>query len=276
MIARDDAAGGSVDAGGRGLVVSVVSGKGGVGKTNIAANLAVAAARRGQRVLLVDGDLGLANVDVLLGLVSNASLADVLDGHACVEEALLAGPRGIRVLPAASGRSALASLSGVAVARLVEFVAELAARFEITFVDAASGIGPAVVQLAAASTRRILVTTAEPTSLADAYALLKVLRCDAGVDTVELLVNNVRHEREALATRERLKRMVTRFLDLDLGWLGWLPRDPQIVEAVARQRAVVDLFPASRAASRLVDLAERILALPSLPLAAGSAQQARR
>ena len=250
-------------------LVAVVSGKGGVGKTNIAVNLAVAAARRGRRVLLIDGDLGLSNVDVLLGLVPDGTLADVLDERADLASVLVRGPRGIDVLPAASGRSELAALAASDAARLVAGVVHFAADYDLALVDAAPGVGPLVVAFAAASARRILVATPEPTSLADAYALAKLMSRDAGVAHVDLLVNAALHEREARATRERLERMVERFLDLDLVAFGWLPQDARLAEAVKLQRPVVDAFPASAIARKLESLSAALEA--RLPMQADAA-----
>lgn len=240
-------------------LVTALSGKGGVGKTNVAVNLAVASARRGARVLLVDGDLGLSNVDVLLGLVPQGTLADVLDERASMQSVLVRGPRGIDVLPAASGRSALAALDLETALHLVARVTDFAARYDLAFVDAAPGVGPLVVAFAAASARRILVATPEPTSLADAYATAKLLARDAAVAQIDLLVNTARHEREARATRERLERMVARFLDCELASLGWLPHDARLAEAVKLQRPVVDAFPQSAVARKLDALAETLL-----------------
>jgi flagellar biosynthesis protein FlhG len=255
-------------------LVAVVSGKGVVGKSNIAVNLAVAAGRRGRRVLLVDGDLGLSNVDVLLGLVPHGTLADVLDGRACMEDVLVRGPRGIDVLPAASGRSELAALGAAGAQRLASGVVQLAESYELAIVDAAPGIGPLVVAFAAVSARRLLVATSEPTSLADAYALAKVLSRDTGVRRIEVLVNAARHEREARDTRERLERMAARFLDLDLAPFGWLPHDPRLAAAVKLQRPVVDAFPASAVARRLDALADALLAPSHAHAAIGSASEA--
>lgn len=261
--------------GGTGQLITVMSGKGGVGKTNIATNLAVAAARSGRRILLIDGALGLANVDVLLGLLPSATLLDVVDGSAGIEAALLEGPRGIAVLPAAAGRSELTALDRDAADHLARFVAALSCRFDATFVDAASGVGPVVVALAVASRRRILVTNGEPTSLADAYSLLKVLWRENQARDVDLLVNKARHEREARATRDRIGRLATRFLDVDLSWLGWLPNDPRMVEAVARQRAVVDLFPTCETSTRLSGFVDRLFASEPCSEAIGHAQRGR-
>lgn len=241
-------------------LVAVVSGKGGVGKTNLAANLAVAAARRGARSLLVDGALGVSSVDVLLGLAPERTLADVAAGRCRLEDALAAGPAGLAVLPSAGGRADLAALGVGALAPLALALRRLAGGYDLALLDAATGVGPAVVGLAGACPRRLLVATPEPTSLADAYAALKVLDHEAGSAPVALVVNEAESEREARIVHDRLSRLADRFLQREVSWLGWLPRDRHLAAAVARQRAVVDLFPRSPAARRLVELSERLLA----------------
>ncbi len=239
--------------------IAAVSGKGGVGKTNVVANLAVAAAGLGARVLLVDGDLGLANVDVLLGLLPPASVAEVLDGRSSLEEALVDGPRGIRVLPAASARAELAALDGLGLARLIALLRAGTANYDLVLFDAGAGIGPSVLGLAAACSRVLVVTNGEPTSLADAYAVFKVLHAGAPPLPVELLVNEVRDAREARAVQRRLERVVARFLAAPVPLRGYVPRDPRLAEAVSRQRAVVDLYPGAASSRRLVALARDLL-----------------
>ncbi|MDJ0866936.1 MAG: P-loop NTPase [Myxococcota bacterium] len=245
-----------------GQLVTVVSGKGGVGKTNLAANVAVAAAGEGARVLLVDGDLGLANVDVLLGLVPDTVLADALEGDGSLRSAVVEGPGGVHVLPAASGRGELAALSGDPLERLVAALRDFAGGYDLTLVDAGAGVGPAVVAWAAAADRRLLVTTAEPTSLVDAYAVLKVLCCDARVGAADLVVNDVRRERDAAETHARLLRLAERFLEVELRYLGCVLRDPRVAQAVQRQRSVVEAFPTSRAAGCFGQLARALLGAP--------------
>lgn len=238
--------------------VAVLSGKGGVGKTNLVANLAVAAARLGARVLVIDGDLGLANVDVLLGLTPRRSVADVLDGACTLEEVLVRGPRGIHVLPAASGRPELAGIGGAALDRLVGLLPG-AEEYDLVLVDAGAGVGPAVVGLAAACRRALVMTTPEPTSFADAYAALKVLRRHAPLARPELLVNGVRREREAHELHGRLRRLSRRFLDTDLAYRGHLPADPRLADAVLRQTAVVEAFPSAPSSRHLTALASTLL-----------------
>ena len=175
--------------------IAVVSGKGGVGKTNLVANVAVAAAGLGAKVLVVDGDLGLANVDVLLGLAPKLTAADVIEGRCRFEDALLTGPRGIHILPAASGRSDLPGFRPERLAGLLIPFFEASEGYDLVLVDTGAGVGPAVISMAAACDLALLVVTSEPTSLADAYATLKVLLREAPSLRVEVLVNHVPHER---------------------------------------------------------------------------------
>ncbi len=246
--------------------VAVLSGKGGVGKTNVVANLAIAVSGLGARVLLVDGDLGLANVDVLLGLAPRYSVADVLAGRCGLEQALVEGPRGVRILPAASGRPDLAALDPGSLERLLGALREAARDHDLVLVDAGAGVGPSVLGLASGSDRVVVVTTPEPTSLADAYAAVKLLHQLTPDRRSELLVNAARDETEARETHAQLQRVARRFLGAPIGYLGFLPADPRLAAAVARQRAVVEMYPASPSARRLVALAADLLREGRAPL----------
>jgi flagellar biosynthesis protein FlhG len=240
-------------------LVGAVSGKGGVGKTNLMANLAVAAGGLGARVLLVDGDLGLANVDVLLGLVPPRSVADVLSGECELERVLVQGPRGVQVLPAASARQDLARAGERALRPLIRLIQARAADFDLVLIDAGAGIGPAVLGLASVCDPVLLITNAEPTSLADAYAILKVLHRDASGGRVELVVNSARDEACARRTHGQLDRISQRFLGRALGLRGFLPLDPRLADAVSQQRAVVDAYPGAPVSRQLVAMAAGLL-----------------
>jgi flagellar biosynthesis protein FlhG len=244
-------------------LVTVLSGKGGVGKTNLVVNLAVAARGFGARVLVVDGDLGLANVDVLLGLVPPYTIADLLEERCSLQEALVKGPRGVEILPAAAGRSDMAALPVADMERLSAKLREAAASFDLVLIDAGAGVGPSVIGLTAICCRAIIVTTSEPVSMADAYATFKILRRNEMKAPVDLVVNSVRDELDARSTHTRLNRMARRFLDSNIGYLGFLPHDPRLAEAVARQRAVVELFPSAPSSRRLVALAQGLLRVRS-------------
>ncbi len=239
--------------------IAVVSGKGGVGKTNLVANVAVSAAAQGARILVVDGDLGLANVDVLLGLAPRLTAADVIEGSCSFEEALLTGPQGIHLLPAASGRSDLPAYRPDRLAALLVPFFEALEHYDLVLVDAGAGVGPAVITLAAACERALLVVTEEPTSLADAYATLKVLLREAPSLAVEVVVNQAAGERQARDVHGRLVRVTERFLGIRPPFLEHLPNDPRLAKAVARQRPVVDLYPSAPSSLRLSRLARRLL-----------------
>jgi flagellar biosynthesis protein FlhG len=240
-------------------LVAVVSGKGGVGKTNLVANLAVAAAGLRARVLVVDGDLGLSSLDVLLGLVAPWSVEDVLLGRCSLQGALVEGPRGVHLLPAASGRSDLAALGGAHLERLLRLLREAALDYDLVLVDAGPGVGPTALGLASRCARALLVTTPEPTSLADAYATLKLLVRASPRLPIELVVNGVSDARRAGAVHARLERMALRFLDASLGLRGFLCQDARLAEAVSRQCAVVELFPTAPSSRQLVALAQGLL-----------------
>lgn len=240
-------------------MVGVLSGKGGVGKTNLVANVAVAAAGLGAKVLVIDGDLGLANVDLLLGITAPRTVSDVLAGECSLEDALLAGPRGIHLLPAASGRSDLTSLRPAGLSRLLVPVYRVSHRYDLVLVDLGAGVGVSVIGLAAACDRAILVTTPEPTSLADAYATLKVLGGEAPELPVGVIVNGVRDEIDARDAHSRLERVARRFLHRSPPFLGSLPQDRRLAEAVQLQQAVVEAFPTAVSSRELVRLAARLL-----------------
>jgi len=239
--------------------VAVLSGKGGVGKTNLVANLAVAAAGLRARVLVVDGDFGLSNIDVLLGLVARYTVEDVLLGHRSVADALVQGPRGVHLLAAASGRGEFTALADAHLERLVRLLREAAVDYDLVLVDAGPGVGSNAMGLAARCARALIVTTREPTSLADAYAALKLLAQGAPRLPVELVVNGVADGRQARVTHARLDRMARRFLDTSIGLRGFLSQDARLAEAVARQCAVVELFPAATSSRQLVELAQGLL-----------------
>jgi flagellar biosynthesis protein FlhG len=235
--------------------VAVASGKGGVGKTNIATNVAVAAAGLGQRVLLVDGDLGLANVDVLLGLVAERNVADVIANRCSVDDAVVEGPRGVRILTAASGRWDLAALDGIKMEALLQKIRRASTAFDLVVIDAGAGVGPSVVSLAAACSPILVATTAEPTALADAYGTLKVLDRAAPGRPLEIVVSGVTGELEARTPYRHLSRVARRFLQRELRFRGYIPLDPRLVEAVALQRAVVEAYPSADSSRHLIKLA---------------------
>mgnify|MGYP001592188862 CR=1 FL=1 len=248
-------------------VIAVTSGKGGVGKTSVSVNLAVAMALDGKRVMLLDGDLGLANVDVMLGLQPTYNLSHVIDGQCGLEDTIVEGPAGIMVVPASSGKRNMAELSGPEHAGLVRAFSEMQRPLDTLIVDTAAGIADSVITFSQASQQIIVVVTSDPQSLTDAYALIKVLNRERGVRRVHVLANQVHSAREATEVFENLRRVAERFLDITLHSVGSIPHDDWLKRSVRRQRAVVDLYPASTSAKAFRDLAKTISAW-GLPLGA--------
>ena len=222
--------------------VLMTGGKGGVGKTACAANLGVHMAREGKRILLVDLDLGLANLNVLLRLTTKHTLEDALAGEVSLAECVVSGPEGVHVLPAGSGTAEMARDCGQRRAELLEGIAELAHDYDYVIADSAAGIGPDVLEFAACADLVLIVTTPDPTALTDAYGLVKALDAhaiqgDIEVPTPELFINLVDSVDEARDTARKLRLVCERFLARSPRMAGWLPRSRAIRAACGRQRA---------------------------------------
>jgi len=225
-------------------VICVTSGKGGVGKTNIVTNLGYALAKAGKKVLILDADLNLANVDILLGLTPRYNLHHVFMGEKTLEEVLVQGPAGLFILPASSGIMELAELTEQQRLYFLAEMSALARKIDIMLIDTAAGINNNVIYFNLAARERIIILTPEPTSLTDAYALIKVLSSRHDVKRFRILVNLARSEKEALAVFRKLSIVADRFLDsLSLDYLGHIPYDSKLPTAVREQRLVSDIFP---------------------------------
>ena len=243
-------------------VVAVTSGKGGVGKTNVTANLAVALAHLGRRVMVLDADLGLGNLDVLLGLAPAFSLADVLSGQRRLREVLVPGPGGITVLPAGSGFQNLTALSDHQIRELQSEMDELQEQTDILLIDTGAGIGRNVTSFATMAQDIIVVAAPEPTSLTDAYALMKVLSTQYGERRFRLLVSMTRSPTDGRDVYRKLSLVAERFLHISMDFLGSIPFDPRLAEAVCQQRPLVELYPQSKAAQAFLSLAHDLAAWP--------------
>lgn len=243
-------------------VLAVASGKGGVGKTNVSVNLGVAFAAMGRRAMLLDADLGLANVDVLLGLKTPYNLSHLLSGERELEEIIVSAPGGLRIVPASSGVAQLANLSPAQHAGIIGAFSSLVEEVDVLVVDVAAGISPAVLQFCLAAQEVMVVVCDEPSSLTDAYALVKVLARDHGVRRFHTITNRVDSVHHGRKLHQKLQTVCDRFLELPLQHLGTIPEDPLLRRAVQMQAPVVTAYPSSPAARAFKDLAGRADSLP--------------
>ncbi len=235
-------------------VISVTSGKGGVGKTNVVANLGLALAREGKKVLVLDADLGLGNLDVLLGLLPQWTIEHVLSGAKRLEDILLDGPGGIKILPAGSGVPQLTALSERQLLHLQDEVEAVTQAYDVLLIDTAAGISSNVTFFASAAHEIVVVISPEPTSLTDAYALMKVLSRRHRERRFRVLVNMVKSQREAVQVFRKLDRAAERFLHLSLDAIGFIPMDDYLPLSVTEQRAVLDLFPKAPSSKAFLQL----------------------
>ena len=242
-------------AGRRCRAIAVAGGKGGVGKTTVSVNLGMALAMAGHEVILLDADMGLANVDVLLGLTPTRHIGHLLDGSASIEDLLITGPRGLKVVPAGSGARRLAQLSHGEHAAVIRAFDDLVMPPDYLLVDTAAGLSDNVAMFAAAADDVVLVVCDEPASLTDAYAMLKVLSRDFGVRRFRMVANMVRNVGEARQLHQKLARVTDRFLDVALEFMGMVPHDERLKQAIRRQSSVVDLWPSSRSGQAFKQLA---------------------
>jgi flagellar biosynthesis protein FlhG len=246
----------------RGVPVwAVTSGKGGVGKTTIVVNLAIALAELGRRVCVIDGDLGTANIDVVLNLAPRYTLVDVINGQRHILEVAVEGPRGIVVLPGGSGLQELTELSEEDFERLIGQFRVLERYTDLMLIDTCSGVSRSVTNLIMAANEAILVTTPEPPAITDAYALVKVLARAGHVLPIRLLVNRARSAEEGAAVAEKMVFAAKRFLGYELQGLGNVREDDMVGRSVREQAAVLTLYPSTRAAQEIRDVARLLLGL---------------
>ncbi len=225
-------------------VIAVTSGKGGVGKTNVVGNLAVSMADMGKRVLIMDADLGLANIDIIYGIHPRYNIGDVLSGEKELKEVIIEGPSGVRIIPAGSGFVNLTHLTdGQKLSLLSEFEA-FEDDFDYFLIDTGAGISDNVTYFNLAANECIVVVSPEPTSITDAYAMVKVMSTRHGEKHFKLLMNMVKDEAEAKAVFLNLIQATDRFLSgVSLEYCGYLPRDEKVPAAVLQRKPFVALYP---------------------------------
>lgn len=241
------------------FVVSISSGKGGVGKTLTTVNLAIATKRMGRKPLIFDGDLGLSNVDVVLGLQARYNISDVLNGHASMKEVIIDGPMGIKIIPSGSGISSLAQLSYVQRQYILDEIENLDIDVDILFIDTGAGIVPNVLHLSAVANQLVVVTTPEPHAMTDAYALIKVLADEYKTRRFMLLVNMVRSPEEGVKVAARISDVAKQFLDVDIEYAGHVPLDPQMQQLIMKRRAASEFSTFTISGQAWNDIARKVL-----------------
>jgi flagellar biosynthesis protein FlhG len=246
-------------------VVAVSSGKGGVGKTNVATNIAVALAARQRNVILLDADLSLANVDVLLGLQPLFNLSHVIKGEVDLESTLVSGPCGLRIVPASSGSFAMTDLPAASHATIINSFSDLSSQPDVLIVDTAAGISDNVARFVHAAQEAIIVVCDEPSSITDAYALIKVFSRNYGITRYQIVTNQTCSEFDGKKLFAKINRVADLYLDVVLHHLGNITYDGYLRRSVQEQRAVVEAYPKSASGRAFRQIARKLEALPLRP-----------
>ncbi|MCL2852754.1 MAG: MinD/ParA family protein [Defluviitaleaceae bacterium] len=241
-------------------VITITSGKGGVGKTNFTVNLAIAMSRLGKRVVIIDADFGLANIEVLLGIIPKSSFADVFSQKRSIEDVITSGPMGMSFISGGSGLSNMANINNDQIQHIVENMEVLDSLADIVLIDTGAGISKSVTAFVLASSETIIVTTPEPTSITDAYAIIKTAREEmAHALNFKLIVNRVESREEGLEIYNKLNRVCSRFLSIDIENLGSIPYDHSLVRAVKAQTPVAVGFPEAPSTIAINEICQKIL-----------------
>lgn len=253
-------------------VITVTGGKGGVGKTSISLNLAVALSLLGKKVMLFDADLGLANIDVMLGLKVERNLGHVLRGECDLQDIIQTGPHGLMIIPASSGLKEMAELSVEQHAGLIRAFSSLKVDVDYLIVDTAAGISDMVLSFCRAAQDVLMVVCNEPTSIADAYAQMKVLSKDYGVKKFKVIGNQMHSMDEGKVMFQKLVMVAERFLDTTLELVACIPVDVNMRKSIRQRSCVVDLYPSSPASRAFKSLASRVTTWPVPEVAGGHLQ----
>ncbi len=243
-------------------VIAVTGGKGGIGKTNVSVNLSMALSKLGNRVVLLDADLGLANVDVLLGLHADKTLEDVLKGECSLMDIMVEGPAGVKIVPAASGVRSMVELGDAEHAGLIQAFSDIDDQLDILVIDTAAGISSSVTSFVQAAQEVLVVVCDEPTSITDAYALIKVLNRDYDIFKFNVIANMVNTSEEAQQMFRKLSLVADKFLNVALRFVGEVPYDEMLKKAVKKREPVLTAYPRSKSAVAFRDLAVEIQSWP--------------
>lgn len=239
-------------------IIAVTSGKGGVGKTNVVANLSVSLSEMGKKVVVLDADFGLANLDVLLGLTPRYHLGHVLFGNKTLTEIMVPGPKGIRIIPASSGLQRMSELTLAQRNHLVESFANLDVDTDYFIIDTAAGISRNVIHFLLSSHKVIVVSAPEPTAIVDAYAVIKIILAEEHEKPIQVLINSADNREDAYEVFCQINSVVKRFLNREVDYLGHVERDSHVSQAVRSQMLVSHRFPNAPASQCFRELARRM------------------
>jgi flagellar biosynthesis protein FlhG len=239
-------------------VIAITSGKGGVGKTSIVGNLGYAFTKLGKEVLILDADLGLGNLDVLLGIAPKYNLSHVLLGEKTIDEILVKGPGNMKILPASSGIQELTNLTKDQKILILTQLDVLIDSVDVLFIDTAAGISSNVMDFNATAQEVVVVVSPEPTSITDAYALIKVLSLKYSGKACKLIVNMVNHHEEGREVFRQLRLVTDRFLDISIEYLGYILYDEKVTKGVKNQKIVSELYPYTIASKCFIDVSRKI------------------
>ena len=238
-------------------VIAVTSGKGGVGKSNVAVNLAVTLAQSGERVMVMDADMGLANIDVLLGLSPKMNLSHVISGECELEDTIIEGPSGVKIVPASSGVASMSDLTPAENAGVIRSFSELTVPVDTLIIDTAAGLSDSVVSYTRAAREVIIVVCDEPASITDAYAMIKVLNRDYDMHRFHVLANQAHGIQQGRELYAKLAKVSEKYLDVALNFLGTIPYDDCLKKAVQKQKSVVESFPRSPSSMAFKQIARK-------------------
>lgn len=248
---------------GNARVIAVTSGKGGVGKSSLSINLAVQLTKMGKKVIILDADFGLANIEVMFGVIPQYNLSDLMVSGKKIEEILTDGPEGIKFISGGSGIAKLNNLDKEQVKRLINKMSELESMADVIIIDTGAGISSTVMEFLVSSPETIIVTTPEPTSITDSYALLKALSMNESFRKdetgIKMVANRVSSENEGHNLYEKLNVVVSRFLDINMTYLGAVPMDNNNIKAVMKQKPVSIIYPASASSRHYEEIARKIM-----------------
>jgi flagellar biosynthesis protein FlhG len=239
-------------------VMAISSGKGGVGKSTIAVNMSLILGQCQKKVLLMDADMGLANIDIMLGIMPDYTIQHVVQGRKRVKDIIIEGPGGLRIIPGGSGINELANLNDNELNRLIQELSRLDGEYDYLIIDTGAGISRNVVSFLLAADDVIIVTTAEPTALTDAYGLVKTIIRQSYAGKIYLIVNKVADNAEGILIAEKIKIACAKFLDTELITLGNVVDEPAVREGIMRQKAFTQVFPTSTATRNILSIAERL------------------